>query len=135
MNNSQPPRDPPNLANELARERNRASAERTLMAWIRTSLSLISFGVGIEGIIDAIYINVGTGKNHPISIIRIIGIAFVALGTGAMIAATLEHPKTIRRIQRGDFTHATDLSLGLIVAILLCLIGLFAFIGIMLRVF
>jgi hypothetical protein len=51
-----------------------------------------------------------------------------------MIAATLEHPKTIRRIQRGDFTHASDLSLGLIVAILLCLIGLFAFTGIVLRV-
>ena len=37
--------DPPdtyNMANELAKERNRAAAERTLMAWIRTSLSLIS---------------------------------------------------------------------------------------------
>ena len=37
----------PNLANELARERNREAAERTLMAWIRTALSLIGFGFGI----------------------------------------------------------------------------------------
>jgi uncharacterized membrane protein YidH (DUF202 family) len=38
---------PHNLANELAKERNRAAAERTLMAWIRTALSLIGFGFGI----------------------------------------------------------------------------------------
>jgi len=41
-----------NLANELARERNREAAERTLMAWIRTALSLIGFGFGI-GKLDA----------------------------------------------------------------------------------
>ncbi len=32
------------IANELARDRNRAAADRTLMAWIRTALSLIAFG-------------------------------------------------------------------------------------------
>ena len=36
-----------NVANELAKERNREAAERTLMAWIRTALSLIGFGFGI----------------------------------------------------------------------------------------
>jgi putative membrane protein len=40
------------VANELARERNREAAERTLMAWIRTALSLIGFGFGI-GKLDA----------------------------------------------------------------------------------
>ena len=38
---------PRNIANELAKERNREAAERTLMAWIRTALSLIGFGFGI----------------------------------------------------------------------------------------
>ena len=33
---------------QLSRERNRESADRTLMAWIRTSLSLIGFGFGID---------------------------------------------------------------------------------------
>ena len=40
------------VANELARERNREAAERTLMAWIRTALSLIGFGFGF-GKLDA----------------------------------------------------------------------------------
>ncbi|MFM7169470.1 MAG: YidH family protein, partial [Cyanobium sp.] len=42
-----------NVTNELAKERNREAAERTLMAWIRTSLSLISFGFGVDKIIGA----------------------------------------------------------------------------------
>ena len=44
------PDDPASLTNELARERNREAADRTLLAWIRTSLALISFGFGIERI-------------------------------------------------------------------------------------
>jgi len=43
-----------NLNNELAKERSRAAAERTMMAWIRTSLSLISFGFGLDKIVGAI---------------------------------------------------------------------------------
>jgi putative membrane protein len=35
-----------NTATELTKERNRLAADRTLMAWIRTSLSLIGFGIG-----------------------------------------------------------------------------------------
>lgn len=46
---------PYNLNNELAKERNRTPAERTLMAWIRTCLSLISFGFGIDRILVAIH--------------------------------------------------------------------------------
>ena len=42
------PDNPTSLANELARERNREAVDRTLLAWIRTSLALISFGFGIE---------------------------------------------------------------------------------------
>jgi len=42
------------LSNELAKQRNRGAADRTLMAWIRTCLSLISFGFGLDEILGAI---------------------------------------------------------------------------------
>lgn len=43
-----------NLTDKLARRRNRDAAERTLMAWIRTCLSLIGFGFGLDKIVAAI---------------------------------------------------------------------------------
>ena len=43
--------------NELARERNRAAADRTLLAWIRTALSLIGFGFGIDRIVNVVNAN------------------------------------------------------------------------------
>lgn len=131
MSNS--PRVPDNLTNELAKERNRATAERTLMAWIRTSLSLISFGVGIDGIVNAIYLTMGSQKTYPLGITRLTGIAFVALGMVAIIAATIEHPKQLRRIQRGDFSRSSNVSLSLIVAIALCTIAVFSFLGLLIQ--
>jgi putative membrane protein len=55
MTETNPTPQVPNPGTELAKERNRAAEERTLMAWIRTSLSLIGFGVGVERIVAAIY--------------------------------------------------------------------------------
>ena len=40
-----------NIATELAKERNRAAADRTLNSWIRTSLALIGFGFGLSKIL------------------------------------------------------------------------------------
>ena len=40
--------------NELARERNRAAADRTLMAWIRTSIAMIGFGFGVGKLSDVL---------------------------------------------------------------------------------
>ena len=42
------------VTNELAKERNREAAERTFMAWIHTSISLIGFGFGIDAIVEAL---------------------------------------------------------------------------------
>ena len=36
------------LTNELAKERNHLASDRTLMAWIRTAISLFGFGFAIK---------------------------------------------------------------------------------------
>ncbi len=43
------PRDP---QTELAKERNRIAADRTLLAWVRTSISFIGMGFGISQILN-----------------------------------------------------------------------------------
>jgi uncharacterized membrane protein YidH (DUF202 family) len=64
-----------NLTNELARQRNRDAAERTLMAWIRTCLSLISFGFGLDKIVAAI--DRASGDQGPRPGVISVALAFV----------------------------------------------------------
>lgn len=122
---------PPNIQAELARERNRAAAERTLMAWIRTSLALIGFGFGIDRIIVAIHGLYPAESIRPVQLSRILGLAYIALGLYAMVVAAIEHQQELRLIQRqGNYFYRPRRSLGLTVAIAMMGIGLFAMISI-----
>jgi putative membrane protein len=124
---------PPNTQAELARERNRAAAERTLMAWIRTSLSLISFGFGIDSIVSVISSFQATEAMNPVRFSRIFGLAFIALGIYAIITAAIEHRREIQHIQRhADYFYIPRRSLGWTVALALIAIGSLAFVGILL---
>ena len=116
---------------ELAKERNRAAEERTLMAWIRTCLSLISFGFGIERIVSVLYSQVGSIVD-PLRLSRILGFSFVALGTLAMFLAALDYRHQLHRIQRNDLVYASRQSPTIFVAYLLALLGCFALVGIIL---
>lgn len=127
-----PPPDPYNMTNELAKERNRAAAERTLMAWIRTSLSLISFGFGIDRVVAAIHGAFNTGVN-VLNLSRILGLSFISIGTLALLAAALSHRQDLKHIEKGHFTYTPRLSLSFIVAIALIGVGFFAFIGILVK--
>lgn len=132
MNDPIPARQPPNIQAELAKERNRAAAERTLMAWVRTCLSLIGFGLGIDSVVSAI--ESLQDDINPVRLSRLLGLAFIALGTYAMIAAAIEHHQELRRIQQdSNYLYRPRRSLGLTVALGLIGIGLFAFCGILIR--
>jgi putative membrane protein len=119
-----------NPATELAKERNRAAEERTLMAWIRTSLALIGFGFGIDRVVAAIYQALGDAVN-PMRLSRILGMAFVALGTIAMLLAALDHQRQLKRIQRNDLVYQSRHSPSLVVAYILTALGAIAFFGVL----
>ena len=119
------------VANELARERNREAAERTLMAWIRTSLSLIGFGFGI-GKIDA-YLRAGglhTRFDLPHSSL-IFGGSFIVLGILGLLAAIVQHVRVLSRLSRPDFAYDAMRPIAMTVAALLLLIGVFGLIAIL----
>jgi len=121
------------LKTELAKKRNQAAAERTLMAWIRTSLALISFGFGIDQIVAAL--NNVAGVDDPIRLSRILGLFFIALGTWAMLASSMQHRQELRHIQHEDYTYRPERSISLIVANALLMFGLVAFVGILVKAF
>jgi putative membrane protein len=117
----------PNLTNELAKERNRAAAERTMMAWIRTCLSLISFGFGLDKIIGAINSSRFNGSAHAGLSVRLISMGFVLVGILAMAAATRQHLRTLKLIRRDDFLYSEQRSISIFTAVALTIIGIFAF--------
>ncbi len=128
-----PPENSRNVATELAKERNRAAAERTLMAWIRTCLSLISFGFGIDRVVAAIDASQTNERLNSLHLSRLLGLAFIALGTYAMLAAAIEHQQELTHIQKEQYFYKPRRSLGLTVAVGLIFIGAFAFAGIVIN--
>ena len=117
---------------ELAKYRSRAAADRTLMAWIRTSLSLISFGFGIPTIVKAIeQTQVGKQINpEPFSII--IGLCFIVVGMFGLGLALKEHQRILELIQSDGFIYKSSKT-AQIVALALIGIGSISFLGIIIQ--
>lgn len=116
------------IRTELARERTRAAQERTMMAWTRTSLSLISFGFGIDRFFK--YLN-KTEANVSADIMteeRILGLSLMSLGVFSLGAAIIGHWQTLRNIEKNEFKYVPKWSESLTVAIVLLFVGLAAFI-------
>jgi putative membrane protein len=121
-----PPNNPTSLANELARERNREAADRTLLAWIRTSLALISFGFGIERLGQAAIELDGKLAGFSAIRTRIGGAVLVALGVAATLAGMWEHRRMLQAIASDDYRYADRPPIARYMAIALVAVGLAA---------
>jgi len=120
-----------NVANELARERNREAAERTLMAWIRTALSLIGFGFGI-GKLDLYLQAAGlhTRFDLPHSTL-IFGASFIVVGILGLLAAIVQHARILNRLSHPNFAYNAMRPIAMTAAALLMLIGVFGLVTIL----
>jgi putative membrane protein len=117
---------------ELAKYRSRAAADRTLMAWIRTCLSLIGFGFGIPTIVRAIE---NTRLSHHLNPVRfsvIVGLSFIVTGMLGMVLGLREHRRLLKQIQSDRYTYETSHSAE-IIGVALLVIGLVSFIGVIIR--
>lgn len=121
------------VSDELAKERTREAADRTLMAWIRTCLALIGFGFGIAKFRDILVeAGVHRGPEHIHSTL-IFGLSFIALGIFGLLAAVVQHWRILQHIKFGNFQYTGFRPVVMITALILLFIGLFAFISILLR--
>ena len=120
-------KDHSNLTNDLARERSREASDRTLMSWIRTSLTLIGFGFGV-GKVDQYMKTAFPDINlDSIRSTRLFGGAFMLLGAFCLIGAGIQHWQALRRLKGSDFKYVQPWPLTETVAAVTLLIGLIAF--------
>ena len=129
-----PDEQPYNLNNELAKERTRAAADRTLMAWIRTTLSLIGFGFGIPTIVRTIESTRSSRNLNPHHFSNGVGLAFISIGVVALAAALTDHRRILRQIQSDRYTYASSATAER-VGIALLLVGLASFLAILIKAF
>lgn len=115
------------LANELARERNREAADRTLLAWIRTSLAMISLGFGIERLGQAAVELDGRLAGFTPLKTRIAGASLIALGIVATLAGIWEHRQVLAAIVRDDYRYADRPAIARFMGYALVAVGAVAF--------
>jgi len=117
---------------DLGYERTRLAADRTLMAWIRTSVSMISFGFSIYKFFQYLLeSNLAAGHlQHQAP--RNFGIALVGLGLFLLALAILEYFLFLRRLSQ-ETGHKYPISMALVAAILLSGIGVLVLINLLFR--
>ena len=114
------------VTNELARDRNRQAADRTLLAWIRTSLAMISLGFGIERLGQAAINLEGTLVGVSPLKTRVFGAALILLGIAATLTGMWEHRSTLRALEAKDYRYADRPPLAQFMGVALVLVGLTA---------
>jgi putative membrane protein len=122
-------------------QRTRLSADRTLMSVIRTSLSLIGFGFTIYQVFDKAREN---GLITHAAAPRNFGVTLVALGIAMLIGGIIYHVQFMiglrheREAMRGaGLIHAQShfpVSLTLITAVLLLIIGIVAIVSMIFQI-
>jgi putative membrane protein len=109
----------------MAGFRTQLALDRTMLAWIRTTLALGGFGFGMVGFFRTLQ-----EKSPSAESIRLhngaiaMGLALIILGIVATVLAGGSHWFTLRRIRRGETPVVNQWPLSITVAMMLAIIGL-----------
>ena len=119
----------PALPSDLGAMRTIMAADRTLMAWIRTSLSLLSFGFTIYKFLDTA---VSKKEIARVDSPQHVGLFLTGMGTAAMVLGTFSYWGTLK-----DLNRTEEFRLGrptLLVAAIMTVAGVALFVSILVRV-
>lgn len=116
-----------NANTELAKTRNRAAAERTTLAWIRTALTLISFGFGLDQIISAIRDAGGETSSRDDIGVQLMSMVFIGVGIFTLLIAMRQHKRELVRLRNDPYLYRDEPSLSIATATAVLSIGVIAF--------
>lgn len=110
------------------------AAERTLLAWNRTSISLMAFGFLIERF--GLFLEIAGREETRVfqrHISFIVGIAFIVLASYIALASILQHRRVLRTLTPVEIPVGYNAGLGMvtngIVAVLGILLSIYLFRG------
>ena len=123
--------------------RTRLSVERTMMSWQRTAVALIGFGFAIVQYFNHLQQLPGTQPAYLPTAPKYLGLALISCSILALVISLWQYRWTVRYLwgesfapiagMRADATKEKMQSPVMAVAVLLILIGLFAFFAVLLR--
>ncbi len=119
--------------------RTRLALERTMMAWLRTAVSLIGFGFAIVQFFEHLQQMPGVRPAEHPHAAEYLGLALISCGVLALVISLWQYWWTIRYMWGGSFAVLAGMTKeGLqspivVIAILLILIGVFAFSAVVFR--
>ena len=124
------PRPPESTQAHLAWIRTRMALETTLAGWVRTASALIAFGFAIVQFFENYNLTHGPTSND---LARYLGLVLIGIGSLATAIAIWEYRKVMKYLEGEAFQAIAGVPgvrsvyPAVVVAILLCLIGLLAF--------
>jgi putative membrane protein len=116
---------------KLAFNRTWLAEERTLMAWIRTATSLITFGFAIYS-----FFAIPSGAGHRLTTrhlgAQMFSLGLIVMGLIALLAAVLQRRAAMREMKR-IYPTLSRFSSGEVIAVLIGCLGLFAIVILLVR--
>ena len=132
----QPP-FPATAQTHLAWLRTRMTLESTLAAWVRTATSLIAFGFAIVQFFEHFNETPGIAAPKEQHLARYVGLVLIGTGSLATGIAIREYQKMVKYLEGERFRGIAGVPglrrvyPAIVVAVLVCLIGLVAFFAIL----
>jgi putative membrane protein len=115
---------PSGTINELAKERSRAAAERTLTAWIGNCLALIGFGVSFDQIAGAIRPSLPIALGLTEQSIQPLSLLFIGVGLLLLLMALVQHQIALRALEQEEYVRLPISALNRVVVAAIVLFGL-----------
>jgi putative membrane protein len=106
------------------------AAERTLLAWIRTGLTIMGFGFVVArfglflSLLASQRMPPSTPVSSPSSFSSGVGIALVLVGTASMIFAAIQHRRFVGSLPPDDLPQFHNHTVPVALALILATVGL-----------
>jgi len=103
------------------------AAERTLLAWVRTGLTLIALGFVVSrfGLFVRLLAIQTQGSQPPgrFSLSAVLGVAFVIAGTLAIILATVQNQRFVATLPQADLPRGYSRVLAVVLSLFVGTLG------------